>query len=153
MTVPAGARYAASDPFPERLHPVAADPKQSEALRQIQEAFQAAQAQMAQLRQQVEKHAELARAKTQNDFAQKEKERALRELGEAVFKQVQKGKLELSSAFAPLLKAVEQAQQKVEAQAREISDLLQEGEEAAQRLQQKNTGRTHSGVASRTKKL
>ena len=55
---------------------MAADPKQSEALRQIQEAFQSAQSQMAQLRQQVEKHAELARAKTQNDFIQKEKERA-----------------------------------------------------------------------------
>jgi chromosome segregation ATPase len=132
---------------------VAADPKQSEALRQLQEAFQSAQSQMAQLRQQVEKHAELARAKTQNDFIQKEKERALRELGEAVFKQVQKGKLELPSTFAPLLKAIEQAQHKAEAQAREIGDLLQEGEEAAQRLKQKNAGGTHSGVASRTKKL
>ena len=132
---------------------MAADPKQSETLRQIQEAFQSAQSQMTQLRQQVEKHAELARAKTQNDFIQTEKERALRELGEAVFKQVQKGKLELSSTFAPLLKAVEQAQQKAEAQAREISDLLQEGEETAQRLKQKNAGGSHSGVASRTKKL
>ncbi|KFA93125.1 hypothetical protein [Archangium violaceum] len=132
---------------------MAADPKQSETLRQIQEAFQSAQSQMTQLRQQVEKHAELARAKTQNDFIQKEKERALRELGEAVFKQVQKGKLELSSTFAPLLKAVEQAQQKAEAQAREISDLLQEGEETAQRLKQKNAGGANSGVASRTKKL
>ncbi len=132
---------------------MAADPKQSEALRQIQEAFQSAQSQMAQLRQQVEKHAELARAKTQNDFIQKEKERALRELGEAVFKQVQKGKLELPATFAPLLKAIEQAQHKAEAQAREIGDLLQEGEETAQRLKQKSAGGANSGVASRTKKL
>ncbi|MCY1078332.1 hypothetical protein [Archangium lansingense] len=132
---------------------MAADPKQSETLRQIQEAFQSAQSQMTQLRQQVEKHAELAKAKTQSDFIQKEKERALRELGEAVFKQVQKGKLELSSSFAPLLKAIEQVQQKADAQAREISDLLQEGEEAAQRLKQKNAGGTNSGVAPRTKKL
>ncbi len=132
---------------------MAAAPKQSETLRQIQEAFQSAQSQMAQLRQQVEKHAELARAKTQHDFIQKEKERALRELGEAVFKQVQKGKLGLSSTFAPLLKAVEQAHQKAEAQAREIGDLLQEGEETAQRLKQKNAGGANSGVASRTKKL
>ncbi|QRK06497.1 hypothetical protein JQX13_41435 [Archangium violaceum] len=132
---------------------MAADPKQSEALRQLQEAFQTAQAQMAQLRQQVEKHAELARVKTQRDFIQSEKERALRELGEAVFKQVQKGRLELPSTFAPLLKALEQAQQKAEAQAREIGDLLQEGEEAAQRLKQKNAGGANSGVAPRTKKL
>jgi vacuolar-type H+-ATPase subunit H len=135
------------------LHPVAADPKQSEALRQIQEAFQSAQSQMAQLRQQVEKHAELARAKTQNDFAQKEVERALRQLGESVFKQVQKGRLALPEGFGPLLKAVEHAQQKAESQAREIGDLLQEGEETAQRMKEKNVGGTNSGVASRMKKL
>lgn len=132
---------------------MAADPKQSETLRQIQEAFQSAQSQMTQLRQQVEKHAELARAKTQNDFIQKEKERALRELGEAVFKQVRKGRLELPATFAPLLEAIEQAQQKADAQAREINDLLLEGQETAQRLKQKNTGGSNSGVASRTKKL
>lgn len=132
---------------------MAADPKQSETLRQIQAAFQSAQSQMVQLRQQVEKHSALAQAKSRNDFIQQEKERALRELGEAVFKQVAKGRLELPSALAPLLKAVEQAHKKAEAQAREISDLLREGEEAAQRLKEKNAGAAHSGVASRTKKL
>ena len=132
---------------------MAADPKQSETLRQIQQAFQSAQSQMTQLRQQVEKHAELARAKTQHDFIQKEKERALRELGEAVVSQVRKGRLELPSALAPLLKAVEQAEKKAEAQAREITDLLQEGEETAQRLKEKKAGAGHSGVAPRTKKL
>ncbi|HEX8826161.1 MAG TPA: hypothetical protein VF794_40020, partial [Archangium sp.] len=94
---------------------MAADPKQSETLRQIQQAFQSAQSQMTQLRQQVEKHAELARAKTQHDFIQKEKERALRELGEAVLSQVRKGRLELPSSLAPLLKAVEQVEKKAEA--------------------------------------
>jgi hypothetical protein len=131
---------------------MAADPKQSEALRQLQEAFQSAQSQMVQLRQQVEKHAELARAKTQNDFIQKEMDRALRQLGESVFKQVQKGRVTLPEGFAPFLKAVEHAQKKAEAQAREITDLLQEGEQAAQRLN-KNAGPAHSGVAPRTKKL
>jgi hypothetical protein len=132
---------------------VAADPKQSETLRQIQQAFQNAQSQMAQLRQQVEKHAELARAKTQHEFIQKEKERALRELGEAVLNQVRKGRLELPSSLASLVKAVEQAEKKEEAQVREITDLLQEGEEAAQRLKEKKAGGAHSGVAPRTKKL
>ena len=108
---------------------------------------------MSQLRKQVEAHSALAQAKTQGDFLQKEKERVMRELGEAVFKQVKKGRLELPAAFAPLLKAVDQVQLKVEAHAREITDLLQEGEEAAQRLKQKNTGPAHSGVATRTKKL
>ena len=132
---------------------MAADPKQSETLRQIQEAFESAQSKMSQLRKQVEAHSALAQAKTQGDFLQKEKERVMRELGEAVFKQVKKGRLELPPAFAPLLKAMEQVQLKVEAHAREITDLLQEGEEAAQRLKQKNTGPAHSGVATRTKKL
>ena len=97
---------------------MAADPKQSETLRQIQQAFDSAQSQMAQLRQQVEKHAELARAKTQHEFIQKEKERALRELGEAVLNQVRKGRLELPSTLAPLLKAEEQAEKKEAAQVR-----------------------------------
>jgi hypothetical protein len=135
------------------LRPVVADPKQSETLRQIQQAFQSAQSQMTQLRQQVEKHAELARAKTQHDFIQKEKDRVLRELGEAVLSQVRKGRLELPSTLAPLLKAVEQVEKKAEAQAREITDLLQEGEETAQRLKEKKAGGAHSGVAPRTKKL
>jgi chromosome segregation ATPase len=132
---------------------VAADPKQSEALRQIQEAFESAQAKMSQLRKQVETHSALAQAKTQNDFLQKEKERVLRELGEAVFKQAQKGRLELPPSFAPLIQAIEQVHLKLEAHSREISDLLQEGEETARRLKQKNTGPAHSGVAGRTKKL
>ena len=132
---------------------MAADPKQSESLRQLQAAFEASQAQLTQLRQQVEKHAALAKVKTQRDFIQSEKERVLRELGEAVFKQAQKGRLELPPAFAPLLKAVEQVHHKAEAQAREITDLLMEGEETAQRLKQKNAAPSNSGVAPRPKKL
>jgi hypothetical protein len=132
---------------------VAADPKQSETLRQIQAAFEASQAQLAELRQQVERHSTLAKTKSNSDFVQKERERVYRELGEAVFKQVQKGRLELPATFAPLLKAIEQAQHKAEAQAREITDLLQEGEETAQRLKQKNAAPPHSGVAPRPKKL
>ncbi|OJH41756.1 hypothetical protein [Cystobacter ferrugineus] len=132
---------------------MAADPKQSEALRQLQAAFESAQQKMSQLRKQVETHSALAEAKARSDLLQAEKERVMRELGEAVFKQVQKGRLELPTSFAPLLKAIDQVQLKVEAQAREITDLLQEGEEAAQRLKQKNIGATHSGVATRTKKL
>jgi hypothetical protein len=116
---------------------VAADPKPSQSLKQITEAFQTAHAQMAQLRKAVERHAELARAKTQSDFIQKEKERALRELGEAVWRQVQKGRLELPATLASSLKAVQLAEQKAEAQAREISDLLLEGEETAQRMKGK----------------
>jgi hypothetical protein len=132
---------------------VAADPKQSQALRRIQESFQSAQEQMARLRQQVERHAELAQAKTQADFLQKEKDRALRELGEAVWRLVRKGRLELPSSLAPELKALELVEQKAEAQSRELGDLLQEGEETAQRLKEKNAGRVNSGVAPRGRKL
>jgi hypothetical protein len=41
---------------------VAADPKQSEVMKQINEAFQAAQERLAQLRQAVDQNTELARA-------------------------------------------------------------------------------------------
>ncbi|WP_434391168.1 hypothetical protein [Melittangium boletus] len=132
---------------------MAADPKQSETLRQIQAAFEASQAQLAELRQQVEKHSSLAKAKAQGDLIQREKERVFRELGEAVFKLAQKGRLELPASFAPLLKAIEQVHHKAEAQAREITDLLMEGEETAQRMKQKNAGPPNSGVAPRAKKL
>ena len=39
------------------------------------------------------------------------KDKALRDLGEAVWRQVQKGKLELPSSLAPVVKAVEAAEQ------------------------------------------
>jgi hypothetical protein len=116
---------------------VAPDAKQAEALRQIQEAFQTAQARLHELRTAVESHSSLSRVKAESDLLHHLKERALRELGEAVWRQVQKGKLELPESLGPALRAVEEAERKISTQAQEIGDLLMEGEAAAQQLKKK----------------
>ena len=128
------------------------DPKQAEVIKQIQQAFQQSQGQLAQLRTAVERTAELARMKSENDFLNREKERAFEALGEAVYRLVQKGKLELPAALAPQVKAVTDAERKVEIQASAIHDLLKEGEETAARLKVKNDATGKNVVASRPKK-
>ncbi len=128
-----------------------ADPKQSETFKQIQQAIQAAQGQMAQLRTAVERTAELARMKSESEFLRRQKDQTLQELGEAVWRMVQKGKLELPAALAPELKKVEEAVRQQEVQAAEITDILKEGEEAAARLK-KNAAPAQNVLASRTKK-
>ena len=129
-----------------------AKPTQSDVMKQIQQAFQAAQAQLAQLREQVTHTAELARLNSQGNYLQMEKDKALRNLGEAVWRLSQKGKLELPSSLAPVVKAVEAAEQKAAAHASEISDILLEGEALAARLKGKNDGRAQTALASKPKK-
>jgi hypothetical protein len=132
---------------------VAADPKQSEVVKQINEAFQAAQARLAQLREAVERNTDLARANAKATVLKDQKERALKELGEAVWRQVQKGRLELPAGFAAALKAVEAADQAAEAHARELTDILREGEEVAERLKGgKNATKPQTIVANGGKK-
>lgn len=128
---------------------MAADPKQSEVVKQINEAFQAAQARLAQLREAVERNTDLARANAKATVLKDQKERALKELGEVVWRQVQKGKLELPAGFASVLKAVEAAEQAAEAHARELTDILREGEEVAERLKVgKNAPRPQTNLAN-----
>ncbi len=129
-----------------------ADAKQTEVMRQIQQAFQSAQAQLAQLREAVTHTAELARLNSQGNYLQMEKDKAFRELGEAVWRLSQKGKLELPASLAAQVKAVQAAEQKAAAHAAEITDILQEGEAVAARLKGKNDGRTQTPLASRPKK-
>ncbi|NMO20417.1 hypothetical protein HPC49_22545 [Pyxidicoccus fallax] len=113
---------------------MAADPKQSDVVKQINQAFQEAQARLAQLREAVERNTDLARANARATVLKDQKDKALKELGEVVWRQVQKGKLELPAGFASVLKAVEAAEQAAEAHARELTDILREGEEVAERL-------------------
>jgi hypothetical protein len=121
-------------------------------MRQIQQAFQTAQAQLAQLREAVTHTAELARLNSQGNYLQMEKEKAYRELGEAVWRQVQKGKLELPASLAPVIKSVEAAEQKAAVHAAQITDILQEGVEVAARLKGKNDGRAQTALAPKPKK-
>ncbi|MCE9671102.1 hypothetical protein LY474_25145 [Myxococcus stipitatus] len=113
---------------------MATDPKQSDVMKQISEAFKAAQGRLAELREAVERNTDLARANAKATVLRDQKDRALKELGELVWRNLQKGKLELPAGFAAALKAVEAAEQAAEAHARELTDILQEGAEVAERL-------------------
>ncbi len=129
-----------------------ADAKQSDVMKQIQQAFQTAQGQLAQLREAVTHTAELARLNSRGNSLQMERDKALRDLGEAVWRQVQKGKLELPSTLAPVVKAVEAAEQRAAAHAAEITDILQEGEAVAARLKGKNDGKVQTPLAPKPKR-
>jgi uncharacterized protein YukE len=130
----------------------AKQPSQTDVMRQIQQAFQSAQSQLAQLREAVTHTAELARLNSQGNYLQAEKEKAYREFGEAVWKMLQKGKLELPASLGPAIKAVEAAEQRAAQHAHEISDILQEGVEVAARLKGKNDGKAQTALAPKPKK-
>ena len=113
-----------------------ADPRQ-ETLKQIQEAWDAAQAQLSELRDQVEKTAQLAQIKVSQNFLERDLDRAYRDLGEAVWAQVSKGRLQLPTQLGSVLKALEVVTKKIQEQNASINDLLSEGAEVASRLKGK----------------
>ncbi len=113
------------------------DPRQSETLKQIQAAWESAQAQVTDLRAQVEHLASIAQAKVQQNLYERELDRAFRDLGEAVWAQVSKGKLQLPGALSNVMKALDQVTRKIQEQNRSINDLFAEGAEMANRLQNK----------------
>ena len=119
--------------------------KPSDPLKQIGEAWEHAQEQLSDLREQVKRTTELAMAKTQSNFLERDRDRALRNLGEAVWVQVQKGKLALPAALRDVTKAMEDVQKKIAVEQAEIADLLKEGEEAVAR-------RARNAVAAKLKK-
>lgn len=128
-----------------------ADPKQTEVLKQIQAAWDEAQAQLAMLREQVEHATNMATAKVQTNMNQRELDRAYRDLGEAVWAEVSKGKLQLPSNLSTVKKSLEVVTNKIRAQNASINDLLAEGADIAKRLQEKMT-HASKGVASPQKK-
>lgn len=113
-----------------------ADPRQ-ETLKQIQEAWNTAQSQLNELRDQVEYAAKMAQAKVTQNFLERDLERAYRDLGEAVWVQVSKGRLQLPKELATVLKALETVTKKIQEQNQSINDLLSEGAEVASRLKPK----------------
>jgi hypothetical protein len=123
---------------------------QTETIRQIQAAWEAAQGQVTDLRKQVEHMANLAQAKVAQNLLERDLDRAFRDLGEAVWAQVSKGKLQLPSSFSSVMKALENVTQKIQDQNASINDLLAEGNEIANRL--KKVAATKSAVASQNKK-
>lgn len=113
-----------------------ADPR-TETLRQIQEAWDAAQAQLTELRDQVERTSTLAQIKVSANFLERDLDRAYRDLGEAVWAQVSKGKLQLPKELTAVLKALEVVTKKIQDQNASINELLSEGAEVASRLKGK----------------
>src|SRR3954464_14779644 len=123
---------------------------QTETLKQIQAAWEAAQGQVADLRAQVEHMANLAQAKVAQNTYERDLDRAFRDLGEAVWAQISKGKLQLPPAMTAVMKSLEAVTRKIQEQNASINDLLAEGNEIALRL--KKTAAAKNAVASRDKK-
>lgn len=115
---------------------------QSEVLKQLGQAWDQAQRQLSDLRTQVEQTAALATAKVTLNALERDLDRAYRDLGEAVWQQVQAGRVKLPSGVGALQKAVDAVHQRIEDENAGLRDLLAEGHEAAGRLKAK--GRTTS---------
>ncbi len=106
-------------------------------LRQIQAAWEEAQAQLHVLKSQVEHAAAMAQAKVGSNMLDRDLDRAYRDLGEAVWAEVSKGKLVLPANLTAVRKLLEGVTQKIRTQNNSINDLLAEGADIAKRLQEK----------------
>jgi hypothetical protein len=126
-------------------------PTNEAVIRQIQQAWAEAQAQLAILREQVEHAAALAQTKVRSNVLERDLDKAYRDLGEAVWAEVSKGKLQLPGQLAPVKKALEAVTVKIQAQNASINDLLSEGADIARRLQEK-MARASKAVANAPKK-
>ncbi len=135
--------------MPDRLPPQT--PQQNETLKQIQAAWEEAQAQLSVLRAQVEYATSMAQAKVGSNMMDRDLDRAYRDLGEAVWAEVSKGKLQLPQNLTAVRKLLEGVTQKIRNQNNSINDLLAEGAEIAKRLQEKMSAAS-KGVAGAPKK-
>ncbi|MBL8920699.1 MAG: hypothetical protein JNJ54_17680 [Myxococcaceae bacterium] len=120
-------------------------------IKQIQAAWDEAQAQLRALREQVEHLNQIAQAKVASNMLERDMDRAYRDLGEAVWAEVSKGRLQLSSNLSSVRKALEAVTNRIQAQNASINDLLAEGAEIARRLQEKMSAAS-KGVAPQTKR-
>ncbi len=128
------------------------DPGSSDVPREVAKAFEVAKAQMERLRGQFEEAIRLAQAKTTRDDLADGKEKALRDLGAQVYQLVRQGKLSLPASAGGAVRAVEAAERQLEAQAREINDLLKEGDEVARPGPKPPARSSNSTVANKPKK-
>lgn len=135
--------------MPDRLQPQT--PQNNETLKQIQAAWEEAQAQLHVLKNQVEHAAALAQAKVGSNMLDRDLDRAYRDLGEAVWAEVSKGKLQLPQNLSTVRKLLEGVTQKIRTQNNSINDLLAEGADIAKRLQEKMSAAS-KGVAGTPKK-
>jgi hypothetical protein len=127
-------------------------PKDAALMQQIAQAWDDAKDQLASLREAVEKNAKMAHIKLESSFLSRERDNAMRDFGEAVWSQVMKGRLQLPPQLAPALQKMIDVEKKLQKQASEITDILKEGDEAAERLRQKKAVRPPPALASKGKK-
>ena len=135
--------------MPERMTPQSQ--QNAEVVKQIQAAWDEAQAQLAVLKQQVEHAAAMAQAKVGSNMLDRDLDRAYRDLGEAVWAEVSKGKLQLPPTLSNVRKLLENVTQKIRVQNASINDLLAEGADIAKKLQEKISAAS-KGVAAAPKK-
>jgi predicted nucleic acid-binding Zn-ribbon protein len=126
-------------------------PKSETTLQHIQASWDEAQAQLRALREQVEHLNSLALAKVSSNVLERDLDRAFRDLGEAVWTEVVNGRLQLSSDLSEVRQTLEKVTQKIKAQNASINDLLAEGSDVADRVQEKVTSAS-KGVAPPKKK-
>jgi hypothetical protein len=107
---------------------------QDEVLKQLGQAWQQAQRQLAEIRTQVEQTAAMATAKVQVNALERELDRAYRNLGEAVWQQVQAGRVRLPKDVEKVQRAVDEVAQRYEEENAGLKHLLEEGTESASRL-------------------
>ena len=84
----------------------------------------------------------------------RERDRALRDLGHALWEKVRRGELKLPEGLSAPARALVAIEKRLEAQAREINLLLAEGAEAAERLKARRKAKPamKSAVATALKK-
>jgi hypothetical protein len=116
-------------------------------LEALQAALESSRTQLRSLRAQVQQHEALAQASAQATTLKRERDDALRALGEGVVRAVREGQLRLGGSLERLHAEVLQAEQRREAHSRRIDDLLAEGEAAAERLQKKSAPPRQTGLA------
>ena len=93
----------------------------------------------------------MAQAKVGSNMMDRDLDRAYRDLGEAVWAEVSKGKLNLPANLTAVRKLLDGVTQKIRAQNNSINDLLAEGTEIAKRLQEKMSSAS-KGLAGGVKK-
>jgi len=129
-----------------------ADPKQQDVLKQINAAWEQAKAQLAKLREAVEHTGELAQVKVEQGFVGRARDKALRDLGEAIWSQVKAGRMNLPAGLAPAMKAIQEVERKAAAQNEEINALLAEGPETVARIKAPPNKSHKTAVARKGKK-
>ena len=109
-------------------------PTQDEVLKQLGRAWEDAQRQLTQIRSPVEQTAARATAKGPLNALERELDKAYRNLGEAVWQQVQAGRIRLPKDVEKVQRAVDEVARRFEEENAGLKAMLDEGTESAGRL-------------------